>query len=400
MTQSQMASPASPVILRLMRFLLFLLPLCFLGCNHLPVGFDQLDRGIGSPEFKSPPADEGSGRCYGAFNANNSTGTLGNLVIGRSSEYESRILLHFTLADSAPNIDSVDSARFVLHTRTYHAVPFNIYALNSQWDDYQTTWHDAQTAQPWFTPGGDFDPLHPIQSGTIGVDSTVVILPSSVLDTLVKGAFGLILVPQPTDSSNFAVVYSRLTADDTPSITYCYGTKRREFGADQNTYIVDTMALGLGRGQLWLGSGYVFRSYVKFNLDSLRPDSTSTVITAALTVRPETIISSRETLQVGVHRLTEGYEPDEENASFDANAIATQQFILPPESALGIPDTVPNIDIRPLVQFWVDHPDSNFGMLLTLEPPYFDVSRVELKTGDSVPSLRIGYVKPPQGRFQ
>ena len=59
-----------------------------------------------------------------------------------------------------------------------------------------------------------------------------------------------------------------------------------------------------------------------------------------------------------------------------------------------------SLDIRSLVQFWFEKPDSNFGMLLTLEPESYDVSRVELKRGALLPSLRVGYVKPPHGRFQ
>jgi hypothetical protein len=200
------------------------------------------------------------------------------------------------------------------------------------------------------------------------------------------------LVPLPTDSGRLTMLYSRTSTTLQPTLTYLYGKKSRSFSATQSTYIVDTLGLNLQAGRLWLGSGYIFRTYLKFSLDSLSSESTSTVITGALTIHPETTFSERETLQVGVHRLTSNYEPAEQNAPYDKTASANQIFVTHQ-------DTIVDLDIRSLVQFWALKPDSNFGLLLTLEPQNYDVSRIELKRGAYLPRLRVGYVRPPDGRF-
>jgi len=163
---------------------------------------------------------------------------------------------------------------------------------------------------------------------------------------------------------------------------------------------VDTNALNLTPGKLWLGSGYVFRTYLRFKLDSLQDslglhdalDSSLTVVSAPLTVFPETAFTQRETLKLGVHRLTKSYEPGEVQAPFDPTAVGETYFAVHQDTAVAL-------DIRSLVQFWAEKPDSNFGLLLTLEPQYYDVSRVELRRGSHLPRLNVGYVKPPKGKY-
>jgi hypothetical protein len=372
------------------------------ACDHSPLGFDQLERGIQEPSLAVPLRPD-RGASYGKFNANNSSGSLENLVLGRNYAYESRVLLRFALTDSAPSLDSVDSVRIVLHTRTFRPVPFTIYRITTEWDDFQTTWHDAKTGEPWYDPGGDFDTLQPIAEATIEKDSTLIPLSRASLDSLMHNGYGLILIPGTADSGTFVTLFARSATAKKPRVTYFYGTNRREFDATQNTYIVDTVGLNLQPGRFWLGSGYIFRSYFHFNLDSLRdtldslllPDPTATVITAALRFSPESTFTFRETVALGAHRLTSPYEPSRENATFEAAAFGRGIFVVHKDTS----DPSITLDVRPLVQYWIQKPDSNFGLLLTLEPQDFDVSRMELRHGAFLPTLRIGFVKPPFGRF-
>jgi hypothetical protein len=371
------------------------------GCDNSSLGFDQLERGLENPRFAGAPLDRNSGRCYGKYNVNNASGSAARLIVGRDASYESRVLLKFALTDSGPAIDSVDSVRLSLPVERHHRLALDIYPVTAEWDEYQATWHDAQTGLPWFNPGGDHDSLRRLARITLAPDSTRLLLPLSSLDSLVHHDYGLLLVPAAGDSPVFASLYSRSVSGKTPSITYFYGSSKRVFEPTENTYVVDSVGLNLRPGQLWLGSGYVFRTYLRFRLDSLSDslgqletelDSTLTVITAALTVFPDTTFTDRETLRIGAHRLTRSYEPSEAQASFDPAVVGGTQFA-------ANRDTSVTLDIRPMVQFWAGKPDSNFGLLLTLEPENYDISRLELKRGGRLPRLSVGYVKPPHGRF-
>ncbi|MEO0108378.1 MAG: DNRLRE domain-containing protein [candidate division WOR-3 bacterium] len=337
-------------------------------------------------------AARGSGRCYGKFGVCNSTGALENLVLGKNYAYEARVLLRFQLADSAPRIDSVDSVRLVLHTRVWQPVPFGIYAVNTDWVETEATWHHAEAGIPWLKDGGDFDPGRLIRFDTLRQDSTVVFMPRSCLDTLVHGTYGLILVPEVSEPARFAILYSDNVTTKKPTLTYLYGSRRRSFDCIGSTYICDTLGLSLGRDQLWIGSGYIFRTYLKFDFEALRPESASTVIVASLTIFPESVFAQRETVDIAVRRLLEDYDPPEAQARYDATAIGRTSLVVRRDSMV-------NLDIRPLVQFWVENPDSNHGMILSVEPENYDITRIELRRGDRMPALRVGYVKPPSGRF-
>jgi hypothetical protein len=354
-----------------------------LSCDRNPLGFDQLDRNLQDPQF--PPTPFAAGGCYGKLNAN---GPGDNLFLGKNATYESRVLLRFALQDSA--LDSVTAVSLVLYPHTLHPVSFSIHPTLTEWDDYQVTWHDAKSGEPWFTPGGDFDTTA-LASATVVTDSTVIELDQARLRTMVSQTSGIILLPEsaPAESLNFANLYSMSTSGKRPKVVIRYGTKTRTYEATQNTFIVDTLALRRNISDLWVGSGYVFRSYLKFNLDSVPPAGTA--ITAELKVRIDSAFSLRDTIQVAVHRLTGDYPSSEKDAPFDGTVVSPRNFIVKQ-------DTVINFDIRSLVQFWTQKPDSNFGLLVTMSPENSGISRIELSR-HILPALRVGYVNPPKGRF-
>jgi hypothetical protein len=359
--------------------------LWLLSCNRSPLGFDQLDRrNLQEPQFlDSLPFMAGD--CYGKFFAN---GPGDNLYLGRDGAYESRVLLRFALQDSA--LDSVTAVSMVLYPHTLHPVSFSIRPTTTEWDDYQVTWHDAQSGNPWFTPGGDFDTTL-LARPVVTADSTVIELDQARLRTMVDQTFGIILIPDtaPAESLNFCSLYSMTTTGKIPKVVIQYGTKTRTYEATQNTFIVDTLALTRRISDLWAGSGYVFRSYLKFDVDSI--DSTATVVTAELKVRVDTAFSLHDTVQLGVHRLTGDYTLGEKDAPFDGTVISPLNFILGS-------DSVVDFDLRSLVQLWTEKPDSNFGLLVTMDPENTDINRVQFSR-TVLPTLRVGYVNPPKGRF-
>jgi len=372
-----------PLLCSLLLALCSFSALALLSCDHNPLGFDQFDRDLQEPQFPATPLVAAG--SYGKFNAN---GRGDNMILGRNSEYESRILIRFPLQDSA--LDSVTAVSMVLYTRSARAVPFRICPTTLEWDDYQTTWHDAKSGEPWFTEGGDFDTAR-LASSVIAKDSTIIDLDQATLRTMVDHTSGIILLPEPAaaESVNLANLYTLSTSGKRPKVVVQYGTKKRTYEASQNTFIVDTLGLNLQISDLWVGSGYVFRSYLKFDVDSV--PANGTVVTAELKVRSDTAVGLQDTVQLGVHRLTKDYRVSEKNAPFDGTIISHRQFI-------ANQDSVVSFDVRSLVQFWSLKPDSNFGLLVTMEPENADISRVELSRR-VLPGLRVGYVKPPRGKY-
>jgi hypothetical protein len=202
---------------------------------------------------------------------------------------------------------------------------------------------------------------------------------------------GIVLLPEPAvaESVNLANLYTRSTSGKRPKIVIYYGSTKRTYEASQNTFIVDSLGLHLQFGDMWLGAGYVFRTYLRFDVESV--PASGTVVTAEMKVRKDTAVGLHDTVMVGIHRLTKDYAVSEKNAPFDGSVASSRQLILSQ-------DSVVSFDIRSLVQFWSLKPDSNFGLLVTMEPEMTDINRVELSR-TVMPSLRVAYVKPPRGKY-
>jgi hypothetical protein len=252
------------------------------------------------------------------------------------------------------------------------------------------TWHDAKSGEPWFTAGGDFDTAR-LATSVVAKDSTIIDLDQARLRTMVAHESGIILVSEPVsaESVNLTDLYTLSTSGKRPKVMIHYGDKLRTYEATQNTFIVDTLALNMQVRDQWVGSGYVFRSYLKFSVDSV--PASGTVVTAELKVRSDTAVGLPDTVTLAVHRLTKDYAVSEKNAPFDATITSSRAFIV-------AQDSVVNFDIRSLVQFWSAKPDSNFGLLVTMEPENTNISRVELSRS-VLPSLRVAYVTPPRGKY-
>jgi hypothetical protein len=56
-----------------------------------------------------------------------------------------------------------------------------------------------------------------------------------------------------------------------------------------------------------------------------------------------------------------------------------------------------SLELRALAQSWVVKPDSNFGLLLMIEPEGNELARVALKSEPL--ELELIYLLPPEGRF-
>lgn len=371
-------SPTKKFITDVSAILLFTFIL--VSCNRSPVGFDQLDRNLAEPisyEFAYRAS-----ACYEKYVAN---GASTDLILGKNQEYESRVIMMFPLEDSL--LDSLTEVRLVLYTETQKSIPFNIYIILHEWQETGATWLRTDSAGYWLNPGADFSETR-IGNDTITADSTVIIL--NPIDSLVRNGHGLILVPQDT---GFAFLYaSEAATGKQPKVVYQYSDKKRNFISSADASIIDTVDLHLERNDLWIGAGYAFHTYLKFNVDTIPEEAT--IATAELILHPANsflLTDSTDMVKIGVHRLLESYQ-EFQKPKFYSSISAYARFTMA--------DTAIRFDLKNLVQFWSLNQDSNFGFILNGYPEYSAIFRIELKIDlANRPKLKASYILPPKGRF-
>ncbi|MGC8797658.1 MAG: DNRLRE domain-containing protein [candidate division WOR-3 bacterium] len=356
--------------------------LLFLACNTLPVGFDQLTN---LPETGTLELLPESLDSYGRYIP---LGYADYLILGRDGQYESRILIKFPLKDSA--LDSVRSIRLVLHPIDSISVDFVIHACSTDWNTGAVTWVLADSATRWFTPGGDLWEFT-LGTGRLAKESTVVELDRGYLHLLVRQSFGIVLIPGDT---GFCAVTNMTDARAGPRLVLTYlNGRERVFYPSGDAHIVDSSHIRTSPGDLLVGSSFAFRTYLKFNLDTL--PARATIIRAELSFIPQTLYRRTDTIHLGIHRLTESYPLRTRYAGYEENASALATCR--PEA-----DTTVTFEISRLVQQWISHSDSspNYGFLLTAEPEWQRPFRLKiLRSGSAAPRLKIHYVLPPSDRF-
>lgn len=359
----------------------------FINCNRSPVGFDQLDR-----ELSEPINYEFNPMKVAAYEKYVPNGSSLNLILGKNSEYESRVVLKFPLIDSA--LSSVTAAKLVLYTKRQNSISFNVHFILEDWQENGVSWVRTDSANYWFNsfqntfaPGGYFS-TNTIGEGQITKDSTVVELALNSLDTLVR-SYGLILLPQ-AGNNGFGLFHSNETSKK-PKIVFEYSEKKRIFTASDDASLIniDTTNLRRERNDLWIGAGYAYHTFLKFNLDTI--PEVATIAHSELILHPAASFLLTDTVEIGVHRLlspyTSGLTPN-----YYPNISAKISFTKF--------DTVIKIDLKHLVQFWSLNRDSNFGFILKAHPDYSDIFRLELKTDlTNYPRLKVVSILPPERRF-
>lgn len=355
-----------------------------LRCDKTPVGYDELERDISNPEFNEfRPTNR---FCYGKYVP---LGDANYFVLGKNQEYEARILMQFPFPDTTINLDSVSSARLVLYPKRYENISFKVHPIqtSSEWKENNATWKRMDEAVPWMADGGDYYPTV-LAEGALTSDSCVITLNRNKLDTIVNHCNGLIIVPEQSVQS-FATINSRNISSKAPKIVFQFlNNTTKTYTPTQDCHIIDTLDLVLLPTELWVGSGFPFRTMLKFNLDTI-PENV-TIASAELSINIQSHYSISDTLSIGIWKLKE--------STFDAytsfaDIISNQtQFIVST-------DTIVTFDIRRIVQSWNSKPDSNFGILLSVYPENYEISRIKIKTGSYMPKLKVGYILPPKGRF-
>jgi hypothetical protein len=353
-----------------------------LKCDRTPVGFDELGRDISEPIFNNfRPANH---FCYGKYVA---LGSANYMVLGKNSEYESRILLQFPI--DTVTTTGITGIKLVLYPKRFHNINFTLHLIKkeSEWAENTTTWNRAYEGQPWITDGGDYH-VPDFASATLTADSCIIPIDTVMLDSLQNHSNGIILIPSNTTDS-FATINSKNISSKLPRLVFEYSSTKRNFTPSQDCHIINAINVAPQPYiDYWVGAGYPFRTILRFNLDTI--PSHVTIAYAELVLPIQSQYSLSDSIDVGTWQVLDtiynSFTPVASNIWVSATRIVST-------------DTMVIFDIRKAVQFWITKPDSNFGIQISGYPENFEINRIKFKTGNIGPYLKIGYILPPKGRF-
>jgi hypothetical protein len=360
------------VMIMAMKKLLALLFLTLIACNELPVGEDEL-RGRG--DFEPLFTDLSLFTSFTEYKEVN-TGGASNIVFGMNDEYQARALLSFQFPDSA--YQGLDEIKLILNVNSefdLDTIAFSVHLMDIEFNENEATWTRRNFDEMWEEPGGDFDP-DSLRYGVTEADSIVLYFNFVELSEI-QAAQGMIIVPHDT---GFCYFLSK-EGGGAARIELKKNDVTLPIFAETDCYIVTGPEPSLFDD--WIGSGWVYRNFVKFNYDTLLDSSTA--VYAELSFRCDHYFSSRDSIEVGVRELLEPF------STFDT---PTGPLIALEKIATG--DSLVTIDIVRHIQRMIEYPDSNFGFYIQISPQSYDISRAEIIPGSH--RLNVGYLLPPQPR--
>ncbi|MFO7675589.1 MAG: hypothetical protein R6X12_04680 [bacterium] len=367
------------------RLALALLMLAATGCNTLPVGEDGLGR-IPSTDSLVVALDSSAG-----FIRYTPLGAADTMLLGRDDQYVSRALIKFALPDTS--FDSLTQAQLILYPTDSTRMAFVAHPCSVDWRADAATWRIADSSTHWLNPGGDYLTREACRGTFVAGESLVIELDRSLMPVLLSESYGVILLPLDTGFVGLSSAFSSATA---PRILLYWGAEKkstRTITASEDAHIIDTIAIRAGLGYQPVGSGLAFRTWLRFNLDSIPPEAT--VARAEVRFTPAVEYHRSDTLPLGVRRLLEPPGSRGGNPNLATGLSGRLDYVVGPDST---PEAV--LDIHKLVQYWTAHPDSNFGLYLAAEPDWAQLFRFRVPAaGPGAPRLDVLYAMPPTGRF-
>lgn len=379
------------------------------ACNTLPVGYDQLgDRVTGTADTTLLP-DSASG--YARYVP---LGGASMLYLGQDTSYQSRLILRFSIPDTM-TLDSITSFRLVIHQPdTLATMSFVCRPCSSEWAENGVSWQMSDSFNHWLDPGGDFL-FDTVATGTMAGDSVMVDFRYVGLDSARQRAIrdcGIVVFPQDT---GIVAIHSGVSTATAPRLRVTYTNSGKETQRVMNDIadasLIDTVATNSNPLDLQVGSGVAFRTWLRFTIDSIPTEAT--IARADLKFKPETKYRRNDTMVLGVSRLTESFVQKGANARYEGLPRGYATYEVPADG-----DTFVTIDIRSLVQHWVNHPETlwtnhpppdtappdtlrNHGFVITASPEWSALFRLRIpRSGPNAPRLEVHYVLPPEDRFK
>lgn len=381
----------------------FLLFMFFLGsCEEGPFGFNMLGRG--ELELKEVILEADSMAFFGK---QISLGKSVTLIGGRDSLTEMRILFSVDGFDSIAVFDSVKLMIFRYRSDTLKQsnVVFRLYPLTSEWNEDGCTWVLADAYTKWLKQGGDFDSSKLIAEINIEKDTTSLMLDSSKLSLYRKG---FVLIPQ-NDGFVYLGSSQDVSSSDSMYKPQLWGFREEDTirfeNSEEKTYYAKINDACIIKPyeppnlDTLIGSAYSWRVFVHFPLDTL--GGLINITSADLQVGYNNYFSPEDSLYFNCYRLSNQYEgrfSETEPVVWGRSAVESKEHSL-------------SFSVTELIQYWVDVPDSNFGLLLSHSylsynpnPSNQSLSQdnriYALGRITGVPKLVITYTDPPEGRFK
>lgn len=363
----------------------------FASCEEGHLGFNELGRGELEIYQVTVEADS-----VDFFREQILLGRSTRLMGGRDSLTEARILISFGGLDSIGVFDSVKLVlkRLPADEVKQSPVTFKLYPVTGDWDEAGCTWMQKDSSTKWRIPGGEFDETDLLAEIEIKDDSTELRLDSARIAIYRQG---FVMIPQ---NDGFVYVNSMEVSDTLlrPSILGFKGDDTTWFkttaGEDYYADIFDVSIIEpyeAPGGDTLIGAGVAWRSYIHFSLDTLL--SGIDVTSAELRVTYENYFSPEDTLFFFCFKPKEPYA-----GRFTViSSVAGRDSLINDDSLF--------FSIVDIAQFWVDEPDSNFGVIvshsfLPYNSSYGQENRMyALGHIIGVPRLVISYTDPPEGRF-
>lgn len=344
-----------------------------LFCNNLPIGEGELDlRG----NFDSHEVTLVRFNSLTESDIHTFLGGSSNLVLGRNTDFESRVLLKFNFSDTT--YEGLDEIKMILKRNDKFdkdTLTFGVYLLEGEFDEYKANWFQRQEGEGWEDEGGDYQ-LDSLRRVTITGDSVVIAFNYIELSKI-QDAPGLILIPE---GDGFVYFYSRQSGSP-PQFTL----KKNEDVIPINLLADCHILTGPVPfyAEDWIGSGIPCRNYVKFNFDTLLTDKRA--IYAELSFEPEHRFAMRDTIEIGVRELLEPIE--------DFNTVIGPLISL---KRIAVDDTLYSLDVVKHIQRIIESPDSNFGFFIVISPENYDISQIKFIRNSH--TLHVGYIIPPEER--
>ncbi len=346
-------------------------------------------------------------------------------------------LMRFNLGDLPADM-ALAQARlrlYVTESSNYHDLTLKVYRLRRDWRERETTWYLAAAGATWSvagcdgtngTPDRDATPLAEIAIPEPGswfeIDLTSVVAdwllhPDENYGILLKGEgpisveyeFGsfenettslrplLLVVPASVQPTPTPV----LQATPTPM-------PAGQFFAAGHDASIDAwfpLAKAPEAPYLRVRSGDVMSALLRFDLTNLPAYSEVHQALLQLYVQGR---SNANPLDVGVYRVTRPWTPTDASweratvlvrwAAMGCNAASDR--LLTPAANLALTDAGQwvSVDITSLVDYWTQHPDENYGLILKTAggaPVTYDLASFEHPLTSARPRLVVDYTSAP-----
>ncbi len=293
------------------------------------------------------------------------------LFIGKDSIYEARILFYYNgIYDSLITQDSIFFEFFLDTAAVNSGVKFNIYSVVSDWDEEGVNWYTSGQYTRWYTPGGDIGKLlYTVEE--VG-DSIRIRLDSTLLKAITNK--GIILLAK---NDGWNTIWAR-SGSRPPQIQIYKSNKLNEEIISKDVSI--SVLLDSTFDSKFIETGLNTALYCSFN-DTL--EKGSDVVAGFLNIRMSTISSLTDSIGFSVYCVRD-----------TTNFFYPQAYKQYASLMVFSKDSIATLDIKSLLQFWSDNPDSLLGFVISGFPP---ASSLFLSLIDSI-WIDYTYISPPEGR--